>query len=191
MDKKTYRRQFLQARRALDTADWRSRSDRLCQVLAGCPPFARARRILAYCSINNEPDLSSLFSLPGRRWGLPRCVGDTLHWHWWQPGEPLLPGAYGIPEPTATAPPCDPAEVDLISIPAVACDRAGYRLGYGGGYYDRLLARANWQSPPTLGITFAANCLTELPRDSWDLPLGGVCTEVGWVLTGKSGPTQT
>ena len=183
MDKKTYRRQFLQARRSLAVAQWRSRSDRLCSVLLGCPLFARARRILTYASVKNEPDLSPLLALPGRRWGLPRCAGDALHWHWWQPGAALLPGAYGIPEPEAASQRCNPPEVDLILIPAVACDRAGYRLGYGGGYYDRLLSQADWRHCQTLGVTFAATCLTELPRDPWDLPLDGVCTEAGWILT--------
>ncbi len=186
MDKRTYRRQFLQARRSLPAARWRNLSHRLCRSLTSCPPFVRARRILIYCSANNEPDLSPLLALPGRRWGLPRCVGDTLYWHWWQPGEPLISGAYGIPEPAPSQEPCDPSSVDLILVPAIACDRAGYRLGYGGGYYDRLLARPDWRDRQTLGITFAATCLEMLPRDSWDRPLGGVCTEVGWLQVDRN-----
>lgn len=181
MDKKAYRRQLLAARRALTPVQWHQRSDRLCQTLLSCPPFARARHILAYCSTNNEPDLSSLFELPDRCWGLPRCEGKTLMWHWWQPGNPLESGAYGILEPAASAPTCSPAAVDLILVPAVACDRAGYRLGYGAGYYDRLLSRSDWARVPTLGITFA--CQAELPRDPWDVPLQGVCTDLGWLLS--------
>ena len=182
MDKKSYRRNLLRSRRALTPEYWRQTSDRLCRVLNSCPLFARARNIMSYCSINNEPDLSPLFALPGRRWGLPRCVGENLAWHWWQPGELLQPGPYDIPEPVADSQTCAPSEVDLILIPAVACDRAGYRLGYGGGYYDRLLAQPAWAQRPTLGITFAAACYPQLPRDPWDLPLWGVCTESGWLL---------
>lgn len=187
MDKKSYRRQLLNSRRALAPEQWRQKSDRLCRVLSSCPLFVGARNILTYCSINNEPDLTPLFALPQRRWGLPRCVGDELVWHWWQPGEPLEPGSYGIPEPAANCPTCLPAEVDLILIPAVACDRASYRLGYGGGYYDRLLARPEWGKLPTLGITFAATCRDELPRDSWDIPLWGACTEAGWLAASRDG----
>jgi len=183
MDKNSYRRQFLKSRRALVPEQWRQKSDRLCGVLNSCPLFASARNILTYCSINNEPDLAPLHQLQHRRWGLPRCLGKELTWHWWQPGEPLEPGSYGIPEPAADRPVCLPAEVDLILVPAVACDLAGYRLGYGGGYYDRLLARPEWSQVPTLGITFAAVCCTKLPHDPWDLPLWGICTESGWLLT--------
>jgi 5-formyltetrahydrofolate cyclo-ligase len=65
--------------------------------------------------------------------GFPRCVGDTLVWHIWTPSSAhlLQTGAYGIPEPCPTAPTLASSEVDLILVPAVACDYQGYRLGYG------------------------------------------------------------
>lgn len=62
-------------------------------------------------------------------------------------------------------------------IPAVACDRRGYRLGYGGGFYDRLLSQPDWQTIPTIGIVFHHSYLPQLPADSWDRPLQAVCTD--------------
>jgi 5-formyltetrahydrofolate cyclo-ligase len=65
----------------------------------------------------------------------------------------------------------------LILVPAVACDSQGYRLGYGGGYYDRLLSSTEWTPKPTIGIVFEFAYLPQLPVDFWDKQLHGVCTE--------------
>ena len=91
----------------------------------------------------------------------------------------LQRGAYGIPEPHPTAPTLEPAQVDLILVPCVACDFRGYRLGYGGGFYDRLLSSGEWASKPTIGIVFEFAYLPQLPIDPWDKMLQSVCTETG------------
>ncbi len=70
-----------------------------------------------------------------------------------------------------------PENVDLILIPAVACDYNGYRLGYGGGFYDRLLNSPQWQSIPTVGIIFEFALLSQLPCEPWDQKLKTICTE--------------
>ena len=86
----------------------------------------------------------------------------------------LRPGAYGIPEPDERCPLVEKGEVDLVLTPNLCCDRLGYRLGHGGGYYDRWLADYT-------GITVAL-CpqiwLQEtLPRDGFDRPVDVVITE--------------
>ena len=174
--KQDLRRQLIQQRRALPADQWRTKSDRICQNLQSNPIFQQAQTILVYLSIRQEPDLSPLWSLP-KRWGLSRCVDQTLIWHQWQTNDPLIAGTYGILEPSPDAPLLQPKEIDLILVPAVACDRKGYRLGYGGGYYDRLLNLPNWREIPTLGILFDFAYVPQLPREAWDLPLSGICTE--------------
>ena len=153
------------------------------------PLVAQAKTVLAYVSFRQEPDLSRLFAETSKEgtkiWGFPRCVEKSLIWHQWKPGELLQTGAYGIWEHHADLPIISPLEVDLILVPSVACDQRGYRLGYGGGYYDRMLSSAEWQSIPTLGILFDYAYLTELPIDDWDQPLKGICTEEGLRLTGE------
>ncbi|MDY6785419.1 MAG: 5-formyltetrahydrofolate cyclo-ligase [Cyanobacteriota bacterium] len=172
------RRQFLQKRRSLPRQLWRQKSNLLCDRLQALPIFAQSRTILAYFSFRQEPDLSPLFSRSDKVWGFPRCVGESLIWHGWQPEEELQKGAYGIFEPSADSHAIDPETVDLILVPAVACDRAGYRLGYGGGFYDRLLSRSQWSSKCAIGIVFDFALVERLPVESWDVPLSGVCTEI-------------
>ena len=164
--------------------EWRHKSDRIVtQLQEASSLFTSAQTILAYFSFRGEPDLSPLFKETRHRWGFPRCVGDSLSWHIWRPGDTLQTGAYGILEPDPDAPTLQPAEVDLIFVPAVACDYQGYRLGYGGGYYDRLLSSVEWATKPTIGIVFDFAYLAQLPVDHWDKPLQAVCTETNLRMT--------
>jgi 5-formyltetrahydrofolate cyclo-ligase len=135
-----------------------------------------AKQILAYFSIHQEPDLSPLFSLE-KIWGFPIVEGKGLLWYPWKPGDPVAEGAYGIPVPAVQTTPIALETVDLILVPAVAMDRLGYRLGYGGGFYDRLLASPEGQTRRTIGIVYEFALLPELPYEDWDRPLGGWCTE--------------
>ncbi|MDY6938874.1 MAG: 5-formyltetrahydrofolate cyclo-ligase [Cyanobacteriota bacterium] len=180
-DKTKLRKSLLQQRQSLTPQEWRQKSDRLCTHLQSSPHFSTAKTILAYFSFRQEPDLGplSIHSHRSQNWGFPRCVGKHLVWHFWQPGDRLEKGAYGISEPHPDAPPVDPEAVDLILVPAVACDRLGYRLGYGGGYYDRLLDAPEWSSKSTIGIVFEFANLPQLPIEPWDKPLQAVCTESG------------
>jgi len=176
MNKAQLRRQFLKQRQSLSQSIWREKSDQLCQQLKSLPLFQSSRTILAYFSLRREPDLSSLF-ISSAGWGFPRCVGQDLAWHRWSIGDSLQTGPYGISEPEADSPLLSPSEVDLMLVPAVACDRGGYRLGYGGGYYDRLLADPIWAKIPTIGIIFDFAYVSLLPIDPWDIQLSLVCTE--------------
>jgi 5-formyltetrahydrofolate cyclo-ligase len=179
LDKAILRRQLLQQRKSMSVVDWENKCDRITTHLQHSPLFTQAKTILAYFSFRQEPDLSNLFTNTKYRWGMPRCVEKSLCWHLWKTSDALETGAYGILEPHPNLPTLEPAEVDLILIPAVACDYRGYRLGYGGGYYDRLLSSPEWEHKPTIGIVFDFAYLPELPVEPWDKPLLAVCTESG------------
>ena len=134
-----------------------------------------AQAILGYFSFRQEPDLSSLFNF--KKWGFPRCENNSLTWHFWQQSEPLENNKYNILEPLITAPQVNPQQVDLILVPTVACSYRGYRLGYGGGYYDRFLSSPQWRDITTVGIVFDFAYLPQLPIESWDIKLDYICTE--------------
>jgi len=181
VNKKELRRSLLKTRQSLLLETYQHQSLQICEQLKASQLFVDAKLILAYFSTRQEPDLSSLFSLP-KTWGFPRCVDAELCWHEWSLNDslPLQNGAFGILEPSVDAPVIQPDAVDLILVPAVACDRQGYRLGYGGGYYDRLLSRPPWNQKNTVGIVFDFATLTTLPNDPWDQRLQAICTESGF-----------
>ncbi|MEB3293955.1 MAG: 5-formyltetrahydrofolate cyclo-ligase [Synechococcales bacterium] len=205
------RQQLLQQRRSLSTAQWQAQSQQLCTHLQQTPEWQQAQTIGAYFSIHQEPNLSFLWQDPPspaaplptpdlrqsspppplspspppltpKRFAFPRCIAKQLQWHFWQPHQPRVSGKYGIPEPDPSLPLAQPEQLDLLLVPCVACDRQGYRLGYGGGFYDRLLEDPRWASIPTLGITFQAAIVETLPLEPWDQQLTGILTEQGKLI---------
>ncbi|HEY9797131.1 MAG TPA: 5-formyltetrahydrofolate cyclo-ligase [Leptolyngbyaceae cyanobacterium] len=183
MEKAELRHSLLKSRQSMPVEEWRQKSDRLCSHLQSSSLFTQAQTILAYFSFRQEPDLSPLFTSTQHCWGFSRVEGKSLFWHSWKPGEQRKKGTYGIFEPPPDSPTLEPDEVDLILVPAVACDLRGYRLGYGGGFYDRMLSSAKWQVKPSVGIVFELAYLAQLPIDAWDRQLHGVCTEIGLRMT--------
>lgn len=185
LSKSALRTLLIQQRQILAPADWQGKSTTICNHIRQSDWFQSAQVVLLYWSTRQEPDLSALWQAevePLRIWGMPRCEGKTLQWHQWQPqvSGQLQQGAYGIWEPHPTLPTLTPEQVDLILVPAVACDRQGIRLGYGGGYYDRLLSDPAWTNIPTVGVVFDFAYLTYLVADPWDIPLRAICTEHGF-----------
>ncbi len=191
-EKKTIRQQLLTERQNLSSSLHRQLSHRICQHLEDFLEhnLSSHQTVLAYWPYRQEPDLSPLLRLSKYRWGLPRCLPDhatdagidrQLAWHSWQSGEQLITNRYGLMEPAATLPVVDFAQVGAILIPAVAINQQGYRLGYGGGYFDRLLNQPNWQQVMTIGVVFDFAYVPTLPVDKWDQPLAAICTESGLV----------
>jgi 5-formyltetrahydrofolate cyclo-ligase len=152
-----------------------------------------------YWPLPGEPDLRPLASAHPQL-ALPAVDGEParLQYRPWRPGTPLTPDRYGIPAPAAPlanapehqleAPPPPPASgrelcphaLGLLLVPALAFDpHSGIRLGYGGGWYDRLRADPAWRAVPAL-VVLPAACLSEnLPRQPWDVPFQGWLDEHG------------
>jgi len=113
----------------------------------------------------------------GARLALPRIVGrgQPLSMRAWQFGGPLDRGQWGIREPKPEAPEVDP---DILLVPLLAFDRAGYRIGYGAGYYDITISRLrSLKKIVAVGIAFAAQEVAEIPRTPRDERLDLVLTE--------------
>jgi 5-formyltetrahydrofolate cyclo-ligase len=105
--------------------------------------------------------------------------GKPLTMRAWSLGAPLVPGVWGIREPAADAPEVFP---DVIIVPLLAFDSRGYRLGYGGGYYDRTIARLRAIKTITaIGIAFATQQIDEVPTTPRDERLDLVLTESGTI----------
>ncbi len=113
-----------------------------------------------------------------RRIGLPVVdkVHMTMRFHAWYPGCPMEEDAYGIPKPKDT-------EVIVPTLLFVAClgyAAGGYRLGYGGGFYDRMLATLS-PAPTTVGLGFAPAFLPDFEPEAHDLPLDAILNDNGIV----------
>ncbi len=136
-----------------------------------------ARTVLLFDGVGTEPDTRPLLRAllaAGKRAVYPMCLpGNRLELRLVSAEADLLPGRYGIPAPGPDCPVIPAEEVDAALIPHVLCDREGYRLGHGGGYYDRFLAGFRGFSvcfcPPE-------RLVDRLPRDRFDRPVSLVLT---------------
>jgi len=133
-----------------------------------------------YWPMAGEIDIRSLPDSLNVSCALPACGNDrSLSYHRWTK-KPLSKDPLNIPAPLLE-PQLKPESLDLILVPALAIDLNGLRLGYGGGYFDRLRSNQQWRSIPTVGvIPQACISLSPLPKESWDIPLDGWFTEKGF-----------
>jgi 5-formyltetrahydrofolate cyclo-ligase len=125
----------------------------------------------------NPLPLMKTFSGRGARLALPVIAGRgrPLVMRAWNFGEPLVSGVWGIREPPVQAAEFEP---DIVLVPLVAFDRAGRRLGYGGGYYDLTITRLRARKPiVAMGIAYAVQEIAEVPAAPHDAALDLVLTE--------------
>lgn len=143
---------------------------------------ARRGRLGLYWPLAGEADLRPLLTATPawcRHLALPAIADGRLDYRPWQPGEPLAADACGIQAPLERADRLAPDALALLLVPALAIDRQGVRLGYGGGWYDRLRSQESWRRVPALAV-LPSGCLCDrLPTDPWDVPLDGWLTELG------------
>ncbi len=179
-NKSELRQELLRKRCSISLENWQAKSEEITQNLESFNLFRKAQTICSYFSFRGEPDLSRLSNHNlTKKWAFPRCENKDLIWHSWTPKDELKKGKYGIKEPDFNLPQITGQEIDLILVPALACDYSGYRLGYGAGYYDIMFSKKDWQNIPTIGIIFESFYLAQLPSDSWDRKLDYICTEKG------------
>ena len=107
---------------------------------------------------------------------LPEVVakGEPLQFRKWQPGVAMRPGVYDIPVPVDT----DVVVPDIALVPMNGCDEQGYRLGYGGGYFDRTLAK--WRGAMVaIGVSYEVLRLPSIYPQPHDIPMDFIVTEAG------------
>ena len=116
-----------------------------------------------------------------RRQGWQTCLPivvapeQPLIFRAWVPGDPLVPGVLDIPIPADTAPEVLP---DVLLVPMLSFDRKGFRLGYGGGFYDRTLGKLRaMKKVVAIGVAYHAQMVDEVPIGIHDAPLDYVMTE--------------
>lgn len=136
------------------------------------PQVQNADTVMVFYGVGREPDTDNLIRTlleQGKRVALPVCLPRRkMAVRVITDESQLEPNRYGIPEPNDMCPEVAKEDIGAVLVPNVMCDRQGYRLGHGGGYYDRWLAEFD-------GFT-AAVCppdrlVDQLPRDEFDVPV--------------------
>lgn len=141
---------------------------------------ALVRNVAVFWPIGTEPDtLMLLAALDYHDFvaALPvtGAMGEPLTFRRWREGDPLVEGPMRIPEPSPRLPQVQP---ELMFVPAAGFDRRGYRVGYGGGFYDITLAALRARRLlPTVGIAFACQEVERIPEEEHDQPLDFILTE--------------
>ena len=127
----------------------------------------------------NPADLMTWLHEEGYRMALPVMVGkgQPLVMRAWAPGDILEPAAWGIAEPSLERPEVEP---HVVLVPLLAFDMRGYRLGYGGGFYDRTLAKLRAKKPVVaVGVAYDEQQVDAVPTESYDQRLDWVLTPLG------------
>lgn len=154
-------------RAARSAADREAAGRLLDERVQSLPAIINARRVALYASMPAEPDtaplLRHLFD-NGLELLLPRVHGEHLEWVLFTVDSTVAPGAFGISEPM-DGPVVSLSTADVIVIPALAVDGTGMRLGQGGGYYDRALAKV---SAPIIALIFDEDLLDDIPSEPHD-----------------------
>nr|WP_228141706.1 5-formyltetrahydrofolate cyclo-ligase [Marinobacter sp. X15-166B] len=193
-DRKLLRKQLRQRRRALSAAEQRRAARQLSHHLLHYRPLYRARHVAVYLPNDGEID-PGLYVAAARQRGvqfyLP-VLHPFLHGRMvfcpYNDDTRLTPNRFGIPEPAFAERRFRPAwALHAVLLPLVGFDRFGERLGMGGGFYDRTFEfsrRLPGLSPKLIGLAHSHQQVDRLPAAPWDIPLHGVMTELGSVVTG-------
>ena len=175
-DKSTLRKKYKAIRESLmEKAP--EYSQKICKACASLEEFQKADTVLLYFAKGSEADLSSLCEIAlreGKRVAYPRCLDrERMEFFEISSLSDLEKGYFGIMEPKIDAPKCS-FENAVCFVPALAFDLEGYRLGYGGGYYDRYLSDF---SGTKVGVAYD-DCVTDkLPRGEHDIKTDYIITE--------------
>lgn len=136
-----------------------------------------ADTVMIFCGVGREPDTMPLLERlleRGKRVAYPACLpGRGMEARAVTSAGQLVPGTFGIPAPGKDCPLVDKGEIGVALVPCLMCDREGYRLGYGGGYYDRWLADFEGF---TVCVCPRERMTDHLPRDRFDVPVKLVLT---------------
>lgn len=150
------------------------------------PAWTGLAPISAYWPMRNEIDPRPLLDnlhRQGAALALPRMVSaaEPPVFHPWRPGDALAPDACAIAAPLPRAPILEPL---LLLVPLLAFDRMGGRLGYGGGHYDRLIARLRPRGVRAVGLAYAGQEIPAVPLGPFDQRLDAILTDHGLINVG-------
>lgn len=180
MHKEQLRQGLIQERNVLSSQKRDCLDRQILGKLQNWDMYQKAHKVMMYLSfgweIDTWPILSDLENQGKQIYvpvvqNHPKSLQATLY----TSKADLVPAVFGILEPKKGAPVIDPLELDLILVPGLAFSQEGFRIGYGGGYYDRFLATTE---ATTVGLVYST-FIRELKPDPWDQAVDFIATERG------------
>ena len=182
------REEYKALRRAMSPEEKFTRDNAICQAVENLVSFRYAEYVLLYAAQPDEIDVSLIAESAlkkGKKICFPRCdkKTHTMKYHIVSSLDELVPDSYGIAEPSEDAPIYDAKNETagaVCFVPGLVYDKAGYRLGYGKGFYDRYLSEF---SGCTIGVVYSDYILPEVPRGRFDFSFDILLTEKGVRVT--------
>ena len=171
MDKKELRRQIREQKRAMTTAQIEEKSRGLTDLFLRTEQYQNAKTVYGYLPYNQEVRTVALLEqamADGKKVAVPKVYGDEMRFHYMEDLSRTEAGYAGIPEPIGDEPVAED-ETALVLMPGVAFTKDGSRIGYGGGYYDKFLAKE--PGHPTVALCYDFQIVEELPLEEFDIPV--------------------
>ena len=171
MDKAALRKQIRDRKRAMTQEQIDAASQRLAEQVYASEAYQQAKTIYGYLPYNQEvrtvPILEHAIR-DGKRVAVPKVCGDEMIFIYMNDLSLVEKGYAGIPEPVADTPIADDRTA-LVLMPGLAFDPQGHRIGYGGGFYDKFLARE--PEHPTLALCYEFQMFPKLETEEFDIPV--------------------
>ena len=174
MDKAALRKEIRQKKRAMSEEDIVQRSTQLGELFLASEAYRQAKTVYGYLPYNQEVRTVPMLEramMDGKRVAVPKVYGDTMRFIYLEDLSKVEKSPMGIPEPIADGPVADD-KTALVLMPGVAFDKAGHRIGYGGGYYDKFLAAE--PDHPTVALCYAFQMLAHLDTEEFDISVDTV-----------------
>lgn len=141
-------------------------SNKLVKEIQATEYYAKAKNVLLFYPMKFEVNLLKLLD-DDKKFYLPKMHGNDLFICPFAKGDELISSDFNVQEPCSN--PVNPEILDLIIVPALMVDKKNYRLGYGGGFYDRFLSR--WNNITTVSAIARELVVEELPHEEFDMPV--------------------
>ena len=174
MNKQELRKAIREKKRAMSPEEIEGKSRVLTEKFLRSEAYRAAKTVYGYLPYNQEVRTVALLEQvlrDGKRVAVPKCYGDEMRFIYLTDLTAVEKGYAGIPEPIADGPIADD-ETALVLMPGMAFDMAGHRIGYGGGFYDKFLAKE--PDHPTLALCYDFQVLPHLETEEFDIPVDTV-----------------
>ncbi|MBO5698458.1 MAG: 5-formyltetrahydrofolate cyclo-ligase [Bacteroidaceae bacterium] len=184
--KTTLRKQMRESRKLMTAEERQQQSEHITGLLEAQVCFQEARVVLAYAAMPDEVATMPLIEkwCEKKTFVLPVVQGDDLVLVAYEGPESLRMSKWGILEPQGV-PFTNYDQIDLALIPGLAFDLQGSRMGFGRGFYDRLLSRSDFKNTLTCGLAFAQQIVPTVPMDEWDVVLKALATPQEFYMFNK------